>query len=271
MAHLFDFSGKTVFVAGGTSGINLGIAEAFAQAGARVATISRSPEKVDAAVEKLKSHGGEAMGMAADVRDFGQVSQAMASVRERFGQFDVVISGAAGNFLAPAAGLSSNGFRVVVDIDLIGTFNVMRASYDHLTRPGASVINISAPQAYRAMPLQIHACAAKAGVDQVTRVLAVEWGTEGIRINSISPGPIAETEGMTRLAPTPEAEAQVTASIPLGRWGTKADIAHVAMFLSSPFGAYINGTVIPVDGGQSVAASGGRDYKAMMDNIPARG
>ena len=167
------------------------------------------------------------------------------------GPIDVLVSGAAGNFVAAVNAQSSNGFRVVVDIDLIGTFNVMRAAYPHLTKPGAAVINISAPQSFIPMRYQASACAAKAGVDQLTRVLALEWGGDGIRVNSISPGPIAGTEGMRKLAP-PGEEERAAAAVPLGRLGTVEDIAHLTMFLGSPFASYISGTLIPCDGGGAV-------------------
>jgi NAD(P)-dependent dehydrogenase (short-subunit alcohol dehydrogenase family) len=137
---------------------------------------------------------------------------------------------------------SSNGFRAVVDIDLIGTFNVMRASYPHLTKPGAAVINISAPQSFIPMRYQASACAAKAGVDQLTRVLALEWGADGIRVNSISPGPIAGTEGMRKLAPHGAEERAAAAAVPLKRLGTVEDIAHLTMFLSSPLASYLRRT-----------------------------
>lgn len=246
----FDFRGKNVFVFGGTSGINLGIAHGFAAAGAHLSVASRSPDKVEAARAAL-SHTNPALGFALDVRDWDAVKAAIdAHVAER-GSIDVLISGAAGNFPAPATAISSKGFRTVTDIDTLGTWHVMRASYDALTKPGASVINISAAQAWIAMPLQVHVCAAKAGVDMITRCLAMEWGREGIRINSVAPGPIQGTEGMARLAPTPEAEARVNAGVPLGRMGTVDEIADACLFLSSDAARYISGAVIPVDGGST--------------------
>lgn len=246
----YDFSGKNVFVFGGTSGINLGIAHGFARAGANLSVASRNPEKVAAAKEAL-SHTHPALGFALDVREWDAVKAAVdAHVAER-GSIDILISGAAGNFPAPATAISSKGFRTVTDIDTLGTWHVMRAAYDALTKPGASVINISAAQAWIAMPLQVHVCAAKAGVDMITRCLAMEWGREGIRINSVAPGPIAGTEGMARLAPTPEAEARVNAGVPLGRMGTVDEIADACMFLSSDAARYISGAVIPVDGGST--------------------
>lgn len=258
----FDFHGRTVFVAGGSSGINLSIAEAFARRGARVGIASRSPERVAAAVERLRSHGGRAEGWSADVRDAESIGAALAAAHEAFGPIDVLVSGAAGNFVAPALGMSSKGFRTVVDIDLVGTFNVLRGAHEFLRRPGASVINISAPQAANPTPYQAHVCAAKAGVDMLTRVLAMEWGADGVRVNSIVPGPIGDTEGVRRLAPGPEALAAMAASIPLGRFGRTEDVALMALMLSSPWSSFVTGAVIPVDGGSSLA--GGRDLSSAL-------
>lgn len=245
----FRFDGKTVFVAGGTSGINFGIAQAFAAAGANVGVLSRDPAKVEAAVSALRSHGGQSIGAVADVRDFDAVAAALATAREMFGTIDVLVSGAAGNFLASALGMSPNAFKAVVDIDLIGLFHVLKAAHPHLKKPGGSIITISAPQAVHARALQAHVCAAKAGADMLMRVLALEWAADGLRINAILPGPIAGTEGMKRLAPTPEAQAAVNRAVPLGRMGSLKDIAEAALFLASPAASYITGAVVPVDGG----------------------
>lgn len=247
-------AGKVAFVAGGSSGINLGVAHGFAEAGAKVALISRSADRIEAAAAELRAAGHDAVGMAADVRDFAAVDAAMADTAARWGAIDIVLSGAAGNFVSPAATLSANGFKTVVDIDLIGTFNVFRASYPHLAKPGASLIAITAGQAVRPMSLQIHACAAKGGVNMVTQCLALEWGPEGIRVNAISPGPIADTEGMRRLAPTAAAAAAVKARVPLRDYGTKRDIADLAVFLSSDKAGYITGAIVPCDGGSNFAS-----------------
>ena len=262
MQNPIDYSNRIVFVAGGTSGINFGVAEGFARAGASVAVLSRSEEKVNTAVERLSALGGPAMGVAADVRDYESVERAFEKVGSQMGPVDVLVSGAAGNFPATALGMSPNGFRAVVDIDLIGTYHVMRAGYPVLRKPGACVINISAPQAYVAAPLQSHVCAAKAGVDMLTRVLALEWGEAGVRVNSIVPGPIRDTEGMARLAPSEALQKAVAESVPLKRMGEKEDVANLALALASPLGAYVNGAVIPVDGGWSLTGFG-----RMMDEL----
>jgi NAD(P)-dependent dehydrogenase (short-subunit alcohol dehydrogenase family) len=258
MDHSFDFAGRHVFVAGGSSGINLGIAEGFAAQGAKVAICSRSTERIEGALEQLRRHGGECFGQAADVRDPAAIASALEQAHARFGPIDVLVSGAAGNFVAPALGMSPNGFRTVIDIDLIGSFNVLRSAHAFLRKPGASVINISAAQSYKPTPYQAHVCAAKAGIDMLTRVLAMEWGPEGIRLNSIVPGPIDDTEGIRRLAPTDEARRKMLAHVPLGRMGRKQDIANMAMVLSSELGAFVTGAVIPVDGG--VSLTGPRDF-----------
>lgn len=248
----FDFSGKKVLVAGGTSGINLGVAEGFAKAGAEVFVFSRDEAKVAAAVERLSSHGGQARGCGADVRDMNEVETAVAKAVETMGGLDVVISGAAGNFLALANEMSSNAFRAVMEIDLLGTFHVMRAIFPHLTRPGGSVVNITAPQSWRAMSGQSHVCAAKAGVDQLTRTLALEWGHHGVRINSVSPGPIADSGGVARLYADEAALERRRASVPLERLGSNEDIANMCLFLASDMSGYVTGAVIPVDGGSGL-------------------
>lgn len=246
----FDFTDRKVVVFGGTTGINLGIAEAFASRGAAVAVVSRKQVNVDAAVERLRQHGGPVSGFVADVRDFESVTTVFAAVRSAWGSIDVLVSGAAGNFVCEAASLSSSGFRTVVDIDLVGTFHVMRAGFEHLA-PGASVITITAPQATIPVRFQAHACAAKAGVDQLTRVLALEWGSRGIRVNAIAPGPIAGTEGLERLSPDHADATRGADTVPLGRLGTKDDIAVVAMFLASSAASFVSGAVVACDGGGS--------------------
>jgi NAD(P)-dependent dehydrogenase (short-subunit alcohol dehydrogenase family) len=259
MADVFSskiLAGKTAVITGGGSGINLAIAERSAEQGARVALIGRTKEKLDAAATEIGNAGGVASGHPADVRDYDALAGAIKSVREAHGEIDLVVCGAAGNFPAPALGMSANGFKAVVDIDLLGTFNTCRAVFEHLRRPGASIINISATQAFTPMAMQAHVCAAKAGVDMLTKCLAIEWGPEGVRINSIAPGAVDETEGMQRLAPTPEIRKQITRVIPLQRFATKGEIADLALFLSSDAASFITGAIVVCDGGQSVAGFG---------------
>jgi hypothetical protein len=258
-------AGKAVFIAGGSSGINLGIAERFADLGAKLAILSRSQDKIDAAVAGLTKRGARAIGIAADVRDYPAIDAALAEAASKFGPLDSVIAGQAGNFLAPVVGLSANGFKSVIDIDLIGTFNVFRASWDHLRKPGASLIAITAPQAVKVMPFQAHACAAKAGVNMLCKCLALEWGPAGVRVNAISPGPIEGTEGMARLSPKGESDAALKKRVALGRYGGKREIADMAAFLLSDASAYITGAVLNVDGGMELG-----DASADCLTVPRR-
>ena len=248
----YDGRGKTVLVAGGTSGINRGIALAFAAAGANVYVFSRSAEKVSDTVAELASLGTQSAGTAADVRNAAEVSAAFDDCARQFGAIDVVVAGAAGFFPARAEAISSNGFRAVLEIDVLGTHHVMLASYRHLRRPGV-ILNITAAASHRPMVGQAHVCAAKAGVDQITRTLALDWGPEGIRINSVLPGPIEDTEGFRRLAPTPQIKAERLSTVPLRRAATRAEVADTCLFLASDRARYITGAVIPVDGGASLS------------------
>lgn len=240
---------KTVFVAGGTSGINLGIAEGMAALGAQVAVLGRNPDKAQAAAEQIiESTGSPAFALSADVREPEQVSAALERVADQFGKIDILISGAAGNFPAPAVGISPKGFKTVVDIDLIGTYNVFHLGFKYLNT-GASLIAITAPQAVRPYPMQAHVCAAKAGINMLVKCLALEWGPAGYRVNAISPGPIDGTEGMDRLAPNEQVRQRYINEVSLRRFGEKQEIADAAIFLSSPLAAYVNGVIFPVDGG----------------------
>jgi peroxisomal 2,4-dienoyl-CoA reductase len=247
-------SGRVAFVTGGGTGITGGVARALAEAGARVALVSRKVEHLQPAAAAINANGGEAIAVAADVREPEAVAAAVATTIDRFGKLDIVVNGAAGNFLCAAEELSPNGFGTVVDIDLKGTFNVCRAAFAELKKNRGQILNISATLHYLGTPLQLHVSAAKAGVDALTRNLAVEWGRHGIRVNAIAPGPIGDTEGMKRLVPEPIKE-KLRQRIPLGRFGEIADIEKAAVFLCSEAAGYINGTVLVVDGGHWLAAN----------------
>jgi peroxisomal 2,4-dienoyl-CoA reductase len=257
------------FVTGGGTGITGGVARALSEAGANVALVSRSIEHLEPAAKAIndaRARGssptvregaaiiGEAFPIAADVRKPEEVEKAIAATVERFGKIDIVVNGAAGNFLCAAEELSPNGFGTVVDIDLKGTFNVCRAAFAELKRNHGQILNISATLHYLGTPMQLHVSAAKAGVDALTTNLAVEWGPYGIRVNAIAPGPIGDTEGMKRLVPEPIKE-KLRKKIPLGRFGLIKDIESAAVFLCSDAASYVNGAVIVVDGGHWLAAN----------------
>lgn len=240
--------GKVAFVTGGGTGITGGVARAFAEHGAKLAITSRKEENLAAMKAEVEALGGECFTIAADVRDYEAVERAIAVTVEHYGKIDIVVNGAAGNFLCAADQLSSNGFGTVVDIDTKGTFNVCRAAFEALKESKGQILNISATLHYLATPMQIHVSAAKAGVDAITRNLSVEWGRHGIRVNGIAPGPIEDTEGMKRLL-MPELKEKLVRKIPVGRFGRIADIENAALFLASDAASYVNGVTLVVDGG----------------------
>ena len=252
--------GHVAFVTGGGTGITGGVARALAEAGANVALVSRRLEHLEPAAQAINDARanddriGEAFAVAADVRNPEELEKAIAATVERLGKVDLVVNGAAGNFLCAAEELSPNGFGTVVDIDLKGSFNVCRAAFAQLQEHRGQILNISATLHYLGTPMQLHVSAAKAGVDALTRNLAVEWGRFGIRVNAIAPGPIGDTEGMKRLVPEPIKE-KLKKRIPLGRFGLIEDIENAAVFLCSDAASYINGAVIVVDGGHWLAAN----------------
>ena len=250
------FKKHHVFVTGGGSGINLGVAKNFAALGANVSICGRSQERLDGAAAQLRDLGGEVFTHAADVRDYAAVEAAMAGARAAFGPIATLVCGAAGNFPAPAEKISPNGFKSVIDIDLIGSFHASRAAFEQLKESRGSIIFISAGQAFMPYPMQAHVGAAKAGVDMLMKDLAVDWGRYGIRCNSIAPGPIDDTEGMRRLAPGDGARERLAKIVPLGRLGHVDDIGGVAVFLASPLASYVTGTVLVADGGQNLLGAG---------------
>lgn len=246
-------TGKVALVTGGGSGIGRGVALAFAAHGASVAVMGRKRENLDETVALIEEAGGRALAVPADVRKPEEVDAAIAAIVATFGGLDIVVNGAAGNFLAPIVGMSTNAFRTVVDIDLVGTFNVSKAAQPHLAKKGGAIVNLSATLQYLGTPLMAHAAAAKAGVDSFTRTCAVEWGSLNIRVNGIAPGPIGDTEGARRLMPG-DVAAKIESRVPLGRLGAIEDVALAAVFLASDASAWTTGAILVVDGGAWLAS-----------------
>lgn len=246
------FTGKSAFFTGGTSGIGLAIARRFASLGAHAVLLGRNEEKMSRAVEGILASGGKASGFACDVRDYAALEEAVRGAAAECGPLDFVFAAAAGNFPAPVTAMSANGFKAVLDIDALGTFNTYKAAYPHLRKPGAVLVSISANHASQPFAQQAHVCAAKAAVELLTKTLALEWGAEGVRAVCIQPGPIDGTEGMRRLAPDDAAREAVRRAVPLQRLGRKDEVAALAVFLCSDAAAYITGASFPCDGGAAL-------------------
>ncbi len=257
------FAGQRVLVTGGGSGIGLGISRHFANHGAHVILLSRNAERLQKACQQLESEGpGSATWYAADVRDAGAVEDAAQKIFED-GPIDVLVNGAAGNFPSPFAALSANAFDSVVDIVLKGTANVCRSIGLRMHEAGqGNVINIVAGYAWTGAPAVSHSGAAKAGVLNLTRSLAVEWGPH-VRVNAVSPGPIGETEGMKRLGDDLGLADEVRKLVPLDRMGTVDEVAQACLYLASPGASYVTGTCLIVDGGQDALGPFGPIFAAM--------
>ena len=250
-------AGRVAIVTGGGTGIGLGIATALAAAGAEVAIASRKPEHLEPAAARLRESGAKVSAVNANVREPESLARMVDQVSHEHGRLDILINNAAGNFYAPSATLSPNGWRAVLETDLSGTFFCCQAAYPLLKQQGGGrIVSISMTLHYRGWPQMAHATAAKAGVDALTRTLALEWAPDGITVNAIAPGPIP-TEGVRKAFTPPGADAPdlfgmekfAADSIPLRRWGTPEDIGHMVTYLVSPAGDWITGAIFVVDGG----------------------
>jgi NAD(P)-dependent dehydrogenase (short-subunit alcohol dehydrogenase family) len=244
--------GRTALITGGGTGIGLEIATTYARLGASVMLVGRNAERVEGAAKAIGADGGNAAALKVDVRNYDEVKAAVQATAERFGGLDILVNNAAGNFVCPTAELSPNGWRTVIDIDLNGTFYGCHAAYPFLkaSSHGGSIISIITMLGVTGWPGAAHASAAKGGILSLSRTLAVEWGADKIRVNTISPGPIGDTEGVRKMyleTGRGELEAKKTA---LGRFGLKEDIANAAVFLASGLASYVTGENLIVDGGR---------------------
>ena len=246
-------AGRIAIITGGGGGIGFGIAKAFAAAGAKLVLASRSEERLAGAVEEIKNLGGEAIAVQCDVRNYEDVERAVKTAVDTYGSLDIMIANAAGNFVVPAAEMSPNAWKTVIDIDLNGTFYCARAAYPALkdSQYGGRFIAISTTRALEGWPGCAHAGAAKAGIMSLIRTLTGEWGMDGIRCNTIAPGAIGDTEGVKRIYEDAGRKANELSSIPLGEFGKTTDIANAAVFLCSDAGAYVAGADLVVDGGRN--------------------
>ncbi|KAH8676267.1 short-chain dehydrogenase [Xylariales sp. PMI_506] len=268
------FEGRVVFVTGGAGTICSAQTRALVYLGCDACIIGRSVDKTEAVAKDIATarKGAKVIGIGGcDVRNPENLVKAAERCVEELGSIDFVIAGAAGNFVAPISGLSSNGFKTVMEIDVLGTYNTVKATIPYLIESaarnknpsndgltGGRIIYISASFHYTGTPLQAHVSSAKAGVDALMASVSLEYGPFGVTSNVISPGGIDNTEGMARLSSS-EANTKeaVAMSVPLARWGSVRDIADATVYLFSDAGNYVNGEILVVDGGHWRLKNGG--------------
>ncbi len=249
---------KVVLVTGGGSGLGLSMAKRFASLGARVAITGRSEERLQGAAKEIDPTGERVFGVPCDVRDFAQVEAMVGAVVGKWGGIDVLVNNAAGNFLSATEDLSPNGFHAVVGTVLYGTFHATLAVGRAMIErgKGGSILNIATTYAWTGSAFVVPSAAAKAGVLAMTRSLAVEWATYGIRSNAIAPGPFPTEGAWKALMPTPELEAEARNRIPMRRFGEHDELTNLAAFLVSDASPYINGECVTIDGGEWLASGG---------------
>ncbi|KAF8830849.1 hypothetical protein HHX47_DHR2001075 [Lentinula edodes] len=243
------FEEKVLFCTGGGSGICKGMTESIMRHGANAVIIGRKFDRLTEASRELSERTGRTcIPIQADVRQPQTLQAAAERTMEYFGRIDFVICGAAGNFMSPISGLSENAFKTVIEIDTLGTYNTVKATIPHVRATKGAYVHVSATLHYRGTPYQVHVSAAKAGVDAISNVVAVEEGPHGVRSNVLAPGFTSGTEGM-RVMSGNKTNKTEGFSNPLGRFTEIHDVANVAVFLFSPAACYITGQVLPVDGG----------------------
>ncbi|KAI1396082.1 sporulation protein-like protein [Hypoxylon fuscum] len=257
------FDGRVVFVTGGAGTICSAQTRALVHLGANACIIGRNQQKTEEAAKDIATArtGAKVIGIGGcDVRSPESLVKAAERCVKELGAIDFVIAGAAGNFVAPISGLTPNGFKAVMEIDVLGTYNTVKATLPYLIESaarnredssgltGGRIIYVSATFHYSGMPLQAHVMAAKASVDSIMASVAIEYGPYGVTSNVIAPGGIEGTEGLERLSSRKMDKKAASASIPLGRFGTVRDVADATVYLFSDAGNYITGEILVVDG-----------------------
>tara|TARA_Y100000768_G_scaffold168613_1_gene126223 strand:- start:428 stop:1255 length:828 start_codon:yes stop_codon:yes gene_type:complete len=247
------FEGKKVFVTGGATGMGLGFAKSFLEHGAQVIIASRNEDNLRSASDKLKAETGkDLLWKVMDVRDNSSVENVADFIKDEWSHLDILINNAAGNFISPISGMSENAWRAVIDIVLDGTFRVSKACYPLLRKSNSdsSVVNVIANYAWNAAPFVGHSGAAKAGVLNLTRTLALEWSGDNIRVNAFCPGVVLTENVKKNLMLDEQVAKKFESYIPVGGITDAEKMAQQVLYLCSPAADVITGDMLVADGGQ---------------------
>ncbi|MEZ4595266.1 MAG: SDR family oxidoreductase [Chloroflexota bacterium] len=246
------FAGQTIMVTGGGSGIGRATAIELASLGAHVALVGRTGEKLTAVAQEISQLGGEASTFTCNIREEEQVQALFAEVLAARGRLDALVNNAGGQFLSPAEFISKKGFHAVVETNLTGTFLMCREAYSQHFRDHGGVIVNMLMENWRGFPGMAHSAAARAGIENLTKTLAVEWARSGVRINAVAPG-LIESSGLDNYPDVAKQFIQnVVQDIPFKRMGTESETAAVIVFLLSPGANYISGESVRIDGASSL-------------------
>ena len=249
---------KVVLITGGGTGLGKSMAMRFAELGANLVIASRRKEVISKTTSQIKEIGSKSLGLQCDVRDMDQVNAMVSDTLNRFEKIDVLINNAAGNFISPTEMLSTGGFKAVVDIVLMGTFNcTLAVGKEMIKQKKGNILNIVTTYAWTGSGYVVPSASAKAGVLAMTRSLAVEWAKYNIRTNAIAPGPFITDGAWKRLAPPGlNMKKKLKSRIPLKRFGKHLELANLATYLISEHSGYINGEVVTIDGGEWLKGAG---------------
>ncbi|XP_022096109.1 2,4-dienoyl-CoA reductase, mitochondrial-like [Acanthaster planci] len=265
-----SFKGKTAFITGGGTGLGKGMATMLSSLGAQVAITSRKLDVLEETAKEIsKQTGNPVFPLSADIRDAAAVSAAVDQFVEKTGGLpNVVINNAAGNFIAPTERLSNNAVKAVIDIVLTGTFNVTLDIGKRLikAKQGANFLAITTTYVHLGSGYVTPSAAAKAGVQNLTRSLASEWGWYGLRFNAIAPGPIYTKGAFGRLDPSGQFAEHMRQGIPLGRFGEVEEIANLAAYMVSDYASWMNGSCVDFDGGELPFSAG--EFNRMKQVTP---